>query len=81
MSEYDGRLECGNCRFWRPDAQTLSSGECWRYPPEVVGTPLVAPTIHGAKPKVDWLIQSIRPPVGAKAPACGEFQSRPEIVN
>lgn len=65
---------CENCRWWRPlcDTGTLSdydpdrhvgAGECWRYPPRVLGIP-------GIDPEADACF--LQPETGVIA-RCGEF--------
>lgn len=63
---------CGDCEFCGVDKNQQM--ECRRYPPEAVAAPLVAPTIAGAKPRIEWIVQAVRPPVRAESPACGEFR-------
>lgn len=79
MSDYNGEKECGNCEFWGRVAPQL--GVCTRYPPQLAFAPIMAPTITGAKPRVDWVSQGVHPSVPEKMKACGEFRPQPEIVN
>lgn len=70
---------CGNCRHY--DVIESKQGVCRRYPPTAVAVPLVSPTIAGARPKNDWVVQAVLPPAREQTPACGEFAWKEECVN
>jgi hypothetical protein len=78
MSATDFKV-CGNCRFVGRDK--VNNGICRRRPPTVVAAPLVVPTIAGGRPKIDWIAQSIWPPVRDDTPACGDFRFAETMVN
>lgn len=74
-----GKRACGNCRYY--DKDEAKQGICRRYPPTAVATPLVSPTIAGARPNVEWVVQAVLPPAREGTPACGEFAWKDERLN
>ena len=69
---------CANCEHCRGARDGL---ECWLYPPAVVGAAMGVPSpIPGGAPQINWLINSVHPPVKPDW-TCGQFSPKAAIVN
>lgn len=82
-------MTCLQCRYYAPiEAAPKPTGQCYRYPPAVLGVPLQTVTQEGQIPsmglvpgrppqvyvtKIDGRILMQRPEVGASDRTCGEY--------
>jgi len=44
LNDEGGKAKCGDCFYWNEDANTLSRGVCFRFPPQLSGDGQGRPT-------------------------------------